>query len=225
LNSERAFESCHTGGTYGEQQEGHESTRSISRFEGTSQPKVRRHLKDRCGECSQPNPKPSLATAIRVDGTRSGSPPGGGFAFDNACRTLERQHRDIDSLDTKAGLLLAADGVLVGLLAGNGPLLVDRPVGIAGVALVAVSAGSALVGIWPRQFGAAPEPRKFAEATVVSMDEEPDLKWEFIGNVLEAVEGNRPRLTRKVHFLRAASASLLSAIVLLAVGAGWNLAT
>lgn len=45
-------------------------------------------------------------------------PLGAPFAFEMALRSLDEQLERINALDTKAGVLIAADGVIVGLLAG-----------------------------------------------------------------------------------------------------------
>lgn len=41
-------------------------------------------------------------------------PQGASFAFDNAAKALDEQMGRIESLDAKAGVLLAADGYLLG---------------------------------------------------------------------------------------------------------------
>ena len=55
------------------------------------------------------------------------TPQGASFAFDNAAKALDEQLGRIESLDAKAGILLAADGVLAGLLFATGSVLVQAP--------------------------------------------------------------------------------------------------
>ena len=57
------------------------------------------------------------------------APQGASFAFDNAARSLDEQLGRIESLDAKAGVLLAADGVLAGLLFATDSVLFQAPVG------------------------------------------------------------------------------------------------
>jgi hypothetical protein len=49
------------------------------------------------------------------------------FAFDNASKALGEQLQRIEALDAKAGILLAADGVVVGLLFAADSVLLDAP--------------------------------------------------------------------------------------------------
>ena len=54
-------------------------------------------------------------------------PHGASFAFDNAAKALDEQMGRIESLDAKAGVLLAADGVLAGLLFATDSVLIQAP--------------------------------------------------------------------------------------------------
>ena len=74
-------------------------------------------------------------------------PEGSGFAFEMSLRALDEQLRRIEALDSKAGILIAADGILAGLLlSGRGPLLqAPKPVLFAAVAAVISSLSFALL--------------------------------------------------------------------------------
>lgn len=74
---------------------------------------------------SDPSRKETSSSEIdRAVGTRRyhkdmndlGIPAGAEFAYEVGVRALESQSRRVDSLDTKAAVILAVDGVLAGLL-------------------------------------------------------------------------------------------------------------
>jgi hypothetical protein len=144
-----------------------------------------------------------------------GVPLSASFAFDVAVHALTEQLGRIDSLDSKAGILLAADGVLAGLIfAREGPL-VEAPLGLALVvgASVLVSLASTLISFANRGYIATPRPKTVAHLAAAPEDW---IKWRLVGNVLRAVETDRARLRNKATWLTLGQAALL--VTLLSLG-------
>jgi hypothetical protein len=138
-------------------------------------------------------------------------PPGSSFAYDVAVFSLEEQRKRIDALDSKAGVTLAAAGVFAGFLFRGDSLLRGAPsaVGAGGSILLVLSMLAALLAFANRRYRIAP-----AAEAVAGMMSFPDewLKWRFLGNLLEAVEVNRAKLSDKTRWLTAAQAALLAAV-------------
>jgi hypothetical protein len=153
-------------------------------------------------------------------------PHGASFAYGIAAAALDEQLRRIEALDSKAGILIAADGVLTGLLFSESSLLLTAPRVISAVAvsLVVLSLLLALVAFANRRYRIAPHP-----PAVVRLMAAPEnwLRWRFIGNLEEARVENDNKLRWKARFVTAALASLLGAVALLggyflvAIAAGW----
>lgn len=75
-------------------------------------------------------------------------PAGAPFAFEMAVRSLDEQLERINALDTKAGVLIAADGVIVGLLACDRSVLTRAPAWI-GVLVLATVGTSLILSLSP----------------------------------------------------------------------------
>ncbi len=146
--------------------------------------------------------------------TSKGVPRSAEFAFEIARAALAEQLTRIDALDSKAGLLLAADGLIAGLLFGQQTLLRQAPVWVTvGAAIGVLGAFTcALVAFAARHYQLAPEPGKVAELAQAPSDW---LQWRFIGNVLKAVDTNRAKLDRKATWLICGQALLLAALMVL----------
>ena len=135
-------------------------------------------------------------------------PRSASFAFDVARHALSEQLARIDSLDSKAGVLLAADGILVGLIfgrdtsAGSAPRWVIVAAGVGAL----LSLSCALRAFANRNYKIAPTPRQVARLAGASEDW---VRWRLIGNMLDAVETNRDRLQRKTRWLAAGQLLLL----------------
>lgn len=142
-------------------------------------------------------------------------PPGAPFAFDMALRALDEQLGRIEALDTKAGVLVAADGVVAGFLLGRGSVLARAPLPLARavIALLFLSMCSALLAFATRRWETAPAPE--AMARWLGGGDEGWLRWRFLPNVLDALDDNRPQLRRKARLLALALATLLVTIALL----------
>lgn len=129
-------------------------------------------------------------------------------------RTLDEQMQRIDALDTKAGVLIAAGGVLAGLLFGRGALLgsADPLLAILTVLLQLISLVLALGAFASRRY----EPGLRPETVVRLMAADSLwLRWRFLGNLVEAIEVNRGKLRWKARALTLSLACLICAVVLM----------
>ncbi len=140
---------------------------------------------------------------------------GASFAFDNAAKALDEQLGRIESLDAKAGVLLAADGVLAGLLFATDSVLFQAPriLGVAVTVSLLFSILLALLAFSTRKYETAPTP----EAVIGLMEQgsEAWLKWSFLGNLILALTINRSKLGRKTRLLGSAIALLFMVVLLL----------
>src|SRR5687768_7026765 len=103
-------------------------------------------------------------------------PQGADFAFQTGLRALDEQERRTNALDSKAGVLLAAAGVISGLVfGGNSSLLTaPLPVSVLLTTLLISTVALALVAFGNRRYETAPAPR-----AVIRMMTEDDswLRW------------------------------------------------
>jgi cytochrome bd-type quinol oxidase subunit 2 len=136
------------------------------------------------------------------------------FVYEEARRALQEQMRWIDALDTKAGVLLAAGGLIAGLLiTANSPLSSAPEWIVMGTALLLLGAlVLAVLAFATRRYETAPN----LEALVSVMSENQDdfLRWMALPDVLEALEINESKVSEKAAYLFYAGASLLLGIVL-----------
>jgi hypothetical protein len=141
-------------------------------------------------------------------------PAGASFAFERSVKTLEEQLTRIEALDGKAGIPVAAGGVLAGLLFSRGSLLVGAPRLMVGVAAIALTSSLvfALLAFWTRRYDVAPKPEALSQLMAAR---EEWLQWRFIPNVLNAIAVNRRKLALKSAFLTWALICLIVAVVLL----------
>jgi hypothetical protein len=107
-------------------------------------------------------------------------PQGATFAFDIAHGALDKQLSRIDSIDTKAGVLLAADGILAGLIVARGSVLETAPWWIAVPAIISIllSFGATLRALAGRSYEIAPTPEEVARLSGAS---ERWIRWNLIG--------------------------------------------
>ena len=146
--------------------------------------------------------------ATRTPGIPEGSP----FAYEAGIRLLDHHLRHADSLDTKAGIVLAIDGVLAGLVFGNDldtGASVEWPV-VVGAGLLLISFLLGLLAFGTRRLLNAPA----LEPLIARMVRKEDwLKLRVLGNIREAVGINREKLEQKARLLFWAQVSLFSAVV------------
>lgn len=134
------------------------------------------------------------------------------FAFDSAIRSLNEQLSRIDALDAKAGILLAADGILAGLIFGRDAYVGRAPwwVALAAGAGVLASLACALRAAANRNYKLAPDPGRLAQLAQAPPDW---IRWRLIGNVLDAADKNRAKLRQKSRWLTAGQVLLLVTLV------------
>jgi hypothetical protein len=138
-------------------------------------------------------------------------PAGAAFAFDVSKAALAEQLRRLEALDTKAGILLAADGVLAGLFLGSSSTLRLAPklVAVAALAALIVSMLLSLLAFGTRRYQLAPHP----EALIRFMARgEGWLKWRFLGNLIDALDRNRDNLVMKARLLGGAVLALIASV-------------
>lgn len=159
-----------------------------------------------------------IATIIVMANT--GIPQGAAHAYEVGVHSLEAQARRIDSIDTKAAVVLAVDGVFAGLLFGPGRLTeIPRAILLAVVVSLFVSAFLALLGFWTRKHRTAPE---FSAMMRFMMRNEEWLKWRFLGNIEEAERKNAEKFKWKVRLVTGSMTALLVDIVLVAGYLVWS---
>ncbi len=141
-------------------------------------------------------------------------PPGTSFAYAVGIRTLDEQLRRIDALDSKAGTLLAADGLLAGILFATSSSVRSAPrwtvVGL--VLTLFASLLLALLAFANRRYEDAPNP---SHVVRFALRDEAWLQWRFMGNVLGAIDVNGRKLRRKARLLASSLVSLIAAVGLL----------
>lgn len=144
-----------------------------------------------------------------------GVPQSAAFAFDVVARAIGEQLARIDSLDSKAGILLAADGVLAGLIFVREGVVAKAPIGLALIVSVTIllSLVCTLVSFADREYLASPRAETVAHLAAAPEDW---IKWRLMGNLLRAVETNRARLRSKASWLTLGQAALL--VTLLSLG-------
>jgi len=126
------------------------------------------------------------------------APPGIPLAWDVARAIVDVELREIDQLDTKAGVVIGALAVAGGLLLNSTARGVAQV--LVGVALV-LALVFATLAFLVRKYEYAPDPERFASAAMF----DPEYMMEaFLGNVLEAAVVNRERAARKGFYLNVA---------------------
>jgi len=140
-------------------------------------------------------------------------PQATGFVYDQARRALEEQMRWIDALDTKAGVLLAAGGLIAGLLIAADSPLEDAPVWVvmATSLLLLGALVLALLAFATRRYETAPNPEALVSSMADSRDDQ--LKWMVLPDILEALEINEAKVSEKAAYLFYGGASLLLGII------------
>ena len=122
---------------------------------------------------------------------------------------MDEQLRRIEALDTKAGVLIAAGGLVIGLLAGNRSFTVEAPTWVRATVLVTVTSSLvlALLAFATRKYQTAPN----SDAVIRLMTAEPDwLEWRFLGNLSNAIRANRKNLRTKARLLSSALVTLIA---------------
>ena len=128
----------------------------------------------------------------------------------------------VDGLDSKAGVIVAADGVLAGFLLSGNSQLADAPDWLATVLVISVflSITTALLAFATRRFKNAPS----FDATMRLMTGGADwLKWRFLRNIQDSIHENHKNIEQKARFIALAIGFLLAAVALLGSYSIWNI--
>ena len=119
----------------------------------------------------------------------------------------------IDALDTKAGVLLAADGVIAGLILSPESTLTTAPifVAITVAALLLTSLLAAVSSFTARNYEIAPDPTDL----VLKMPhyDASELQRATTTTILNAIVVNEPKVARKARYLSLAAGSLLLSVI------------
>jgi len=142
------------------------------------------------------------------------APAGAGFAYEVALRSLDEQLERIEALDTKAAVLLTADGVIAGFLFGRDSAIREAPdwLAIAAIAGLMASFILALVTFASRRYQQAPPAVAVARRAQAPGDW---LKWRFLANVHLAIDVNNSKLRQKSRLLTAGLGCLLASLLTL----------
>lgn len=137
-------------------------------------------------------------------------PKGGQFAYETAIRSLDDQLRRIESLDSKAGILIGAGGILAALLAGGGSPILEgsRHLALATTVLLNASVTLALLAFFNRRYSSGLSPHSVAKMAWMGDDA---VRWRFQGNLHRCIDENDGRPRRKARLISASMACLIGA--------------
>ena len=141
-------------------------------------------------------------------------PKGAAFAYEVAVRTLDDQLERIGALDTKAAVLLTADGVIAGFLFGRDSVIGQAPdwLAITAIAWLLASFILSLLAFASRRYQQAPPAVAVARRAQAPGDW---LKWRFLANVHRAIDVNNSKLGQKSRLLTAGLGCLLVSLLTL----------
>ena len=140
-----------------------------------------------------------------------------GLVFEAVQNELDFQFEQINSLDTKASISLAAAGIMLAALISfftQGANVGIPGVLIAGVLLISLSAILAVATLWVRQFERPPNLERLRDYYISQTAEE--TKLEAVDVILEAISRNNNRIYNKSLILTASYAMLGLGIVAMA---------
>ena len=142
-------------------------------------------------------------------------PLGSAFAYEVGIRTLDEQERRIMALDSKAGVVLAASGVLAGFIFRTDSFVRRGPIGLGIAVVIALSTTmtTALAAFATRRYRAAPGLR--SSIALMARDDQ-WLRWRFLCNLLAASDENEHKLRRKARLVGFSLSTLLVTILMLA---------
>jgi hypothetical protein len=140
------------------------------------------------------------------------------LVFEAAQKELDFQFEQINSLDTKASISLAAAGIMLAALIS---FFTQRPAAgipgflISGTLLISLSAILAVATLWVRRFERPPDLERLRDYYIAQTAEE--TKIETVDAILEAISRNSNRIYGKSLTLTASYAMLGLGIVAIAV--------
>lgn len=144
------------------------------------------------------------------------TPRGIAYAHQAASKAYDDQMRWIDALDSKAGILMAADGVIVSLIVTSDSIFLSAPklvgIGVAGFLFIALV--FALLAFSTRRYEVAPD----LEPLIRQMQhlEDDGLRWIALEGLANAVEVNESKVNAKAEHLFFSAVALLAAVLVLA---------
>lgn len=145
---------------------------------------------------------------MSVAGAGIASPPGAEFTFEVASGKLADQLSQIDSLDQKLGVTIAAlVTIAAAFYAIHPPLVVGGVISVLLLAALIQAARAFLVG----QYADAPDARRLADYAGENSNA---MKWQAVPALLEAMDKNRSKLISKGRHLNQA------VVTVAAVGVG-----
>lgn len=149
-------------------------------------------------------------------GTRGLVPEGIAYAHEAASKSYDDQMSWIDALDTKAGILMAADGVIISFVATRDSTLMEAPpvIGVATALFLFCSLVFALLGFSMRRYEVAPD----LDPLLAQMQHQDDegLKWIALEGLSNAVAVNESKVDGKAWHVFLAGLSLLAGVLVLA---------
>ena len=144
------------------------------------------------------------------------TPKGIEYAHEAASKAYDDQMQWIDALDTKAGILMAADGVIVSLVLTADSVLTRAPILVAVVITIAlfISLVMALISFSTRAYETAPDIERLLQQ--MQHLDDGGLKWIALEGLSNALEVNESKVDRKSGYLFLSAMGLLLAILVFA---------
>ena len=126
------------------------------------------------------------------------TPKGIAYAHEAASKSYDDQMQWIDALDTKAGILMAADSVIVSLVMTPDSVLTRAPIPVAVVITFALfwSLVLALLAFSTRRYEIAPDIDRLLQQ-MQHLDDN-SLKWIALEGLANALEVNESKVTRNL---------------------------
>jgi hypothetical protein len=144
------------------------------------------------------------------------APEGIRFTYETASKALDDQLRWIEALDTKAGILMAADGVVAGLVLTRGSFLQGAPAILATAAalLLFTSFLTALLAFATRRYETAPD--LIALIALIRAGDDDFLRWNALPGIVGALDVNESKLGQKADLMFVGNLLLLGGILVVA---------
>ena len=142
------------------------------------------------------------------------TPRGVSFVHEAASKAYEDQMKWIDALDGKAGILMAGDGVIAGLIMTQGSVLTKSPTTIAVIvtALLFASLGLALLAFGTRRYEVAPDIDQLLPQ-MPHLDDDA-LRWIALNGYVNALDVNESKIEQKADLTFYSGMCFLAAIVM-----------
>lgn len=141
------------------------------------------------------------------------TPQGVGYTHDAALKAYDDQMKWIDALDGKAGILMAADGVIAGLILTENSILAhsSRGFAITVTILLLASLVLAILAFSTRAYETAPD----VDQLIPQMQhlDDQSLKWIALNGFVRALDVNEFTVERKAELLFYSALALLGTIV------------